>query len=312
MDTNGKTIYEATHRGYLKIGEKEIPCAVLENGKRIISHTGLFQAFDRPSHGAKRIEGLPSVVSAQNFLEYVTPEFEEKAHVIFYKHVNGRTAKGYDAEIIPLICELYLDANQDGKLYASQVKLAERALIIIRALSKVGITALIDEATGYQYDRQRQELQILLEAYIAKDLMEWTKRFPNDYYEEIYRLHNWDFDPNKSNRPQYIGFFTNKYVYDFFPEDVIKEIKKKNPVVPNKGYRKNKLFQYLTPGIGIKQLDDHMSKLTTVMKLSGDLQDFKLNFYKTFKREIDNMSDEKRKLFTKDLEHSLPLFQVEK
>lgn len=308
MTAINNTIYEATHRGYLKIGDKELPCAVLENGKRIISHTGLFQAFDRPSHGAKRVEGLPSVVSAQNFLEYVTPEFKEKAEVIYYKHTNGRTAKGYDAEIIPLICELYLDANQDGKLYVSQVKLAERALIIIRALSKVGITALIDEATGYQYDRQRQELQILLEAYISKDLMEWTKRFPNEYYEEIYRLHNWDFNPHKSNRPQYIGFFTNRYIYDFFPEEVIKEIKKKNPIVSPKGYRRNKMFQYLTPGIGVKQLDDHMARLTTVMKLSSDLNDFKINFYKAFKTEIENMNDDKKKLYTKNLEQNFRLF----
>lgn len=308
MEVIDKPIFEATHRGYLKIADKEIPCAVLENGKRIISHTGLFQAFDRPSHGAKRVEGLPSVVSATNFLEYVTPEFKEKSEIIYYKHINGRTAKGYDAEIIPLICELYLDANQDGKLYASQIKLAERALIIIRALSKVGITALIDEATGYQYDRKRQELQILLEAYIAKDLMEWTKRFPNDYYEEIYRLHGWDFNPDKSNRPQYIGSFTNKYIYDFFPEEVIKEIKKKNPVISNKGYRKNKLFQYLTPAIGIKQLDDHMARLVTVMRLSTDLQEFKINFFKSFKKEIENMDEDKRKVYTKDLEHNLTLF----
>jgi len=305
MDITDKKVYEATHRGYLRIGDKDLPCAVLENGKRIISHTALFKAFDRPTHGAKRVEGLPSVISAQNFIEYVTPEFNEKAEIIYYKHTNGRTAKGYDAELIPLICELYLDANQGGKLYASQVKLAERALIIIRALSKVGITALIDEATGYQYDRQRQELQILLEAYIAKDLMEWTKRFPNDYYEEIYRLHNWDFNPNKSNRPQYIGLFTNRYVYEFFPEEVIKEIKKKNPVVPNKGYRRNKMFQYLTSGIGIKQLDDHMSRLVTVMKLSNDLVDFKYNFFKAFRKEIDNMSDDKRRTYTKELEHNL-------
>lgn len=308
METNDNVIYEATHRGYLKIADKEIPCAVLENGKRIISQAGLFQAFDRPIHGAKRVEGLPSVVSANNFLEFVTPEFREKSNIIFYKHTNGRTAHGYDAEIIPLICELYLDANHNNKLYASQIKLADKALIIIRALSKVGITALIDEATGYQYDRKRQELQILLEAYIAKDLMEWTKRFPNDYYEEIYRLHNWDFNPNKSNRPQYIGFFTNKYIYDFFPEEVITEIKKKNPMISNKGYRKNKLFQYLTPGIGIKQLDDHMSRLTTVMRLSNDLQEYKVNFYKAFKKEIDKMPEEKRKVYTRDIEYNLSLF----
>ncbi len=136
--------------------------------------------------------------------------------------------------------------------------------------------------------------------------MEWTKRFPNDYYEEIYRLHGWDFNPNKSNRPQYIGFFTRQYIYDFFPEEVIKEIKKKIVVISNKGYRRNKLFQYLTPAIGIKQLDDHMARLITVMRLSNDLKEFRINFFKSFKKEIENMPEDKRKVYARDLEHISP------
>lgn len=302
-------IFEATHRGYLKIGDKQIPCAVLENGRRIVSSTGLFQAFDRPTHGAKRVEGinLPSIISANNLSEFVTPELIEKSKEIHYKHTNGRIAKGYDAEIIPLICEVYLDADSYDKLFASQVKLAERALIIIRALSKVGITALIDEATGYQYDRERQELQKLLEAYISKDLIQWVKRFPNEYYEQIYRLHGWEYNPQKSRRPSYIATFTNKYLYDLFPEEVMQEIKSKNPLIENKAYRRNKIHQHLSPGIGQRHLDDHMTRLITTMKLSDNLDEYKLYFYKSFKSEIENLPEEKQKHYRKGIAQQLKL-----
>jgi hypothetical protein len=42
---------KATHRGYLIIAGAEIPCAVLENKKRVISQTGLFKSFERPRKG---------------------------------------------------------------------------------------------------------------------------------------------------------------------------------------------------------------------------------------------------------------------
>lgn len=288
MNENSNKIYSATHRGYLALGGTEIPCAVLENGKRIISQTGLFQAFQRPRKGERRIDNLPSIVGAKNLLQFVTDDLYDKAEIILYKHTNGKIAQGYDAEIIPLICDLYIEAREQGVLHSSQFRTASRAMILIRALAKVGITALIDEATGYQYDRESQELQKLLEAYISKDLLKWQKKFPNQYYKEIYRLYGWNYNPDTTKRPQTIGKFTNKYVYDLFPESVIEEIKKRNPVVkkPNYSYRRRKNFQYLTTDIGMPQLDNHISKLLGVMKLSDNMEEFQSNFNKAFDEEL--------------------------
>ena len=166
-------ISHASHRGYLKIGNEdngfvEIPCAVLDNNKRIISQTGLFSAFNRPRKGEKRQDGLPSIIGAKNLLPYVTDEVIEKLKPIHYYHTNGTNAVGYDAELIPLICELYLKADDHDATVSSQDKIVAQAKIIIRSLAKVGITALIDEATGYQYDREKDELQKLLSKYIQK------------------------------------------------------------------------------------------------------------------------------------------------
>jgi len=276
-----KKILKATHRGYIKLADTEIPCAVLENGKRIISQTGLFQAFDRPRKGEVRQEGLPSIVGAKNLLAFVTDEIREKSQPIAYLHTNGKTAYGHDAEIIPLICELYLQAHEAEVTLNSQDNIILRANILIRSLAKIGITALIDEATGYQYDREKDELQKLLAAYISEDYLKWQQRFPRKFYEEVFRLYNWPYNVLSVKRPSCLGKFTNKYVYEQMPSGVLEELHKKNPIT-NTGNRKRHHHQHLTEDIGIKHLDRHLTKLITIMELSNDIHEFKDNFKRVF------------------------------
>ncbi|MEO9802352.1 MAG: P63C domain-containing protein [Reichenbachiella sp.] len=280
-------IQHATHRGYLTIGNEdsgyvEIPCAVLENKKRIISQTGLFTAFNRPRKGEKRQDGLPSIIGANNLVEFVTTEIEEKCLPIHYYHTNGQNSVGYDAELIPLVCELYLQAEEKGKTVASQEKVIAQAKIIIRSLAKVGITALIDEATGYQYDRENDELQKLLSKYIQEDFLKWQSRFPRKFYQEAFRLLQWEYDPFSLKRPGYLGKFTNEYVYNHMPPGVLQKMKNLNPT-NNKGRRPRKHHQHLTEDIGIPHLDKHLMKLITVMELSNNMSEFKNNFAKVFK-----------------------------
>lgn len=285
--------------GELEIGEVKIPCAVLKSGERIIYSAGLFQAFGRPIHGAKRVSGLPSIIGANNLVEFINPDLEYLSKPIKFKDDKAKIKEGYRAEIIPSICALYITANKKGALHRSQEKFVEIATDLIVALSKIGIIALIDEATGYQEERNKRELRILLEAYFSKEALDWSLRFPILYYKEIYRLYGWhNLDPYKPKKPQYVGTFTNKYVWDFFPEDVMSEIRKVNPVVFKKGGRRNRIHQHLTEEIGIKQLDSHLSRLITTMKLSEDLDSFHKNFAISFKEDIEKMSPSKKSQYS--------------
>lgn len=275
-------VYECTHKGDLEIGEKRISCAVLSNDKRIITQTALFDAFDRPRKGEKRIEGLPSIVGAKNLIPFITDELRLKSEPVHYYLQNGKVTAGYDAEFIPLICELYLVANENGALLESQEKMVIQAGILIRALAKVGITALIDEATGYQYDRENNALQEILKAYIAEDFLKWQSRFPRKYYQELYRLYDWDYDPLSMKHPQYLGRFTNEYVYDHLPPGILEELRNKNPK-NNKGNRIKRHHQFLTGDIGVPHLEKHITKLITIMELSDNAEHFKNNFNRVFK-----------------------------
>ena len=57
-------------------------------------------------------------------------------------------ANGYEATTLIEICERYMEARDAGMLRGAQKKLAVQAEIVIRSCAKVGIIALIDEATG--------------------------------------------------------------------------------------------------------------------------------------------------------------------
>jgi hypothetical protein len=278
-------VFEATHRGYLNIVGAKIPCAVLRNGKRIISQQGLFSAFDRPRKGEKRQEGLPSIIGAANLLPYVTNELREKCKVIHYFHTNGTIASGHNAELIPLICDLYLEANKANPsvLVASQMKIVDHSQILLRALAKVGITGLIDEATGYQYDREKDALQALLSQYIAEEFLPWTSRFPREYYQEIFRLYGWKYDPLSLKRTPFIGKFTKDFVYNEMSPEILKELESRNPTLEN-GNRRRKHHQHLTENIGVPHLERHLTKLITVMQLSDSIEDFKDNFKRAFKK----------------------------
>lgn len=176
---------------------------------------------------------------------------------------------------------MYLDANDAGVLVKSQSKIVLQANIIIRTLARVGIAALIDEATGYQYDRDHFALQTILNAYISEEFLKWQKRFPSNYYKEIFRLYNWKYDPHSLQKPSWIGHFTNKYVYKALPGGVLSELRRKNPKNTN-GNRLKKHHQLLSEDIGVVHLDKHLNKLITVMELSISLDDFNSNFNKIF------------------------------
>ena len=100
--------------------------------------------------------------------------------------LEGGQRKGVDATLLPEICEVWLAARDAGVLQTQQLRIADNADVLMRGLARVGVTALVDEATGYQYIRDRDELHRILEAYISKELLPWAKRFPDEFYKEMF------------------------------------------------------------------------------------------------------------------------------
>ena len=184
---------------------------------------------------------------------------------------------GYEATLLLDICDAYLRAREEGTLGDQQMHLAKQAEIITRACAKVGIIALIDEATGYQAFRKKQELQLKLQAFIAEDLQEWALMFPHEFWFELARLEGIHYSPR--SRPLRWGRYIMAFVYDAVDGDVGRELRKKNP---DPHFKQNH-HQWLKE-FGKQKVHDQIERVITIMKLCTDMNDFREKFAKVFKK----------------------------
>jgi hypothetical protein len=121
--------------------------------------------------------------------------------------------RGYADELLPEVCDVFVKADRGKALTQNQKHIADQAHIILKGLARLGIAGLIDEATGYQEVRDKQALQSLLDAYLRKELAAWAKRFPDEFYEHIFRLRGWKWKGRGQNPPQVVAAYTKDLVY---------------------------------------------------------------------------------------------------
>lgn len=279
----GTTVPAAPFTGEIQIGDRRLSCAVLDDGTRVINQATMHTALERRG-GARRgpgARGLP-LLSALNLQPFITDELREMAESpVGYQLPSGGRALGYPAVILPLICDAYLEAREAGALTKNQLPVARAAEILTRGLARLGIVALVDEATGYQEVRARDELQRILEAYVSAELRPWIKTFPDEFFQEIYRLQGWQYRPGTSKRTPYVGKLVNKYVYEQLPEGVLEELQRRNPRT-ERGYRAHKHHQLMTLDTGSVHLDRQISTVTTLMRISANKREFEDLFERAF------------------------------
>lgn len=193
---------------------------------------------------------------------------------------------GYDATILIDLCDVIIQARKEERLTPAQSVLADQAEIIMRSVAKVGIIALIDEATGYQNIRKEDALQKILDAFVAKELDAWVKRFPDDFYNQMFRLKGWHWDSKL--RPAVVGRYTNDIVYARLAPKLVDELKKKNPR-NEKGHAKAKDHQWLTTDVGHPALSQHLHAVIALMKIAKNWDDFKRMLARTFPKKNEQM-----------------------
>lgn len=259
----------------LLIGDVAIECYVLEDGTRVITQGSMLEALGRSRRPAVRPGDdptLPPLLQAKALRPHLSNEVIDAAQPLPFITNSGARASGYRAELLPQVCEAWLAARSDGTLGASQLPTAKAAEVIVRGLARVGIIALVDEATGYQDVRSKDALAKILEAYVATELQPWVKTFPVDFYKEMFRLRELDFDASSVKRPGYFGHLTNDVIYKRVAPGIFDEIKTQRTKDEKK--RKGKFHQQLTQEVGHPKLREHLASVTTIMKLSEGWGDF--------------------------------------
>lgn len=268
---------KVVYNGTLKVGDIEMSCYVLDDNRRVLSGRGLQDALkivDDGPHAQKPGSRLPRLFNNKSLNPFLYKDLEQDHYQPIECYDGGTKIHGYEATILPDICDAVLEARGKGKINTPRMTIvAEQCELLVRAFARVGIVALVDEATGYQDAREKDALAKVFEAFVANELQQWIKTFPDDFYKELFRLYDLPYPPEsgKVKRPQFFGKVTNKVIYKKLAPEVLPELKKQAAKL---GRKDTKLHQALTPDKGHPDLLKLVSSVTTIMKLSKTKEDF--------------------------------------
>ncbi len=236
---------------------------------------------------------LPAFLTAKNLKPFIPNELYVTSSQIEFRRKGGGKAYGYPAELLPKICGVFIDADEAKKLTQLQRHIAAKARILLRGLAEVGIVALVDEATGYQEDRPKDELQKILAAYISPTLLPWTERFPIEFFKEMFRVYGWPW-PFKEDQykgplgPRYAGKIIKQIIFENLPPGVLAELERLNP--PNeKWQRRSRMTQLLTSEIGHPHIEKLVAVNTVLFRISDDRRAFWRAYRRAFPKPGDQM-----------------------
>lgn len=232
----------AKWRGEIDLGGDVLDCYVLNGGQRVISLGATVKTIANVDSGA-----LADYIGQKSLNPFIDNDKILAELVEFSIPGIQFRGKGLTTEHFELICRGYVRAlYEKAPLTGRQREIAIKCAVITTGLTRTGLDALIDEATGYQYERAEDALQVKLRAFIAEELRAWEKTFPDELWEEFGRLTNWE--GALISRPKYWGKLVIELIYDTLDSDVANFLRENKPPV---GVR---WHQNLTENYGIRQL----------------------------------------------------------
>jgi P63C domain len=210
---------------------------------------------------------LPLFVAPSQLKPFINKELEDGPLKPIDYQDGSRVVRGYDASVLVAVCDIWLRAREAGALQDQQLAKAQKAEILTRALAHTAIVALVDEATGYEKVRPQNALQTYLEMLVRKELAAWAKKFPDEFYENIYKLKGWPWPGMGKNRYSVVAHYTRDLVYERLAPGLLKELEGKSPKNET-GQRATKLHQWLTEEVGDPMLAQHLHSLVMFQRLA--------------------------------------------
>ena len=281
-------IGKVTHQGKWKVYDGlEIECYVTDKGIRLLSLRGTARALDINGNGGRALlrnlqsKWIQPYLSDQlkEWILWATNEKIKQIDVPF-----GPAIIPFKASLFVDICKAYIAANNDKALSESLMRTYYRLILLMTAFAKTGIDAMVDSITGYKEDKRKEELLKILKIYISEEFLEWTKIFPEEFYEQIFRLKEWgSFQKAGQKMPPVVGQYTNDIVYERLPDKVLFELKKKVKKSEN-GNNLVKLHQGLSKDYGVLHLERHLIAVIALMKASSCWEHFLEMLDKSYKR----------------------------
>lgn len=280
-----KAMYGAPDKP-IRIADIEVPCYVLDDNRRVITMNGMLDTFAMARGGAmvKGMNRLELFVSRDRIKPYVSNDLHERIRNPIKFGIGRNFAYGFDSDTLIDIAEAVIQADSAGVLQKQQAGIAHQCRVITSSLTRIGLIALIDEATGYQVLREKDELQQILSAYLLPEHRPWMQTIPDEFTSEIYRVYGWTRTANNRG-PRYAGKLIRQLIYERLPKPVLPALDEINPT--NKKYqRKHRHHQFLTDKQGMDHFRSQVITVMTLLRISKGKAEFKKHLESYFGSQL--------------------------
>lgn len=253
----------AKFQGQIDLGGDLLDVYVLDTGHRVIAMRSVVKTISNTDSGK-----LGNYIEASSLKPFI--DSDKILGELLEFSIPGTQLKGLGltTEHFELICRGYIQALYKGAdLTDRQREIAIKCAVLTAGLTRTGLDALIDEATGYQYERAEDALQVKLRAFIADELRDWEKTFPDPLWEEFGRLTNWSGALH--SRPKWWGKLVIELIYDTLDPDVAEYLKTHKPDPGVHWHRQ------LTESVGARQLVSRCYEVIGMAKTCHDIRELR-------------------------------------
>ena len=275
----------ARWRGTLNIVGLEVPC--LRPGHRREDYWA--DLCDRASDRHSGRWGTQKYIGVKALEPFIPIRLVLERMVPFrLLEVEGleRAVKGLPADLMIEVCQGFVAAlqasfdpnSQYPRMTDRQRQMAIKASMFLSACAKVGLEALIDEATGYQYERAEDALRVKLRAFIADELRAWEKTFPDELWVEFGRLTGWK--GSLHSRPKWWGRLIIEMIYNTLDPDVANYLRENKPPPGVHWHRQ------LTDNIGVRALVSRCYEVVGMAKDCTNMRELRDKVARHYGREM--------------------------
>jgi hypothetical protein len=269
----------ARYRGTLTVQDDALPvaCYVLDTGQRVISRSSAVDAI-AGEEDARKGGDLHKYLRPLG--SYLRRDLDDELIEFRIDNVTNKRVLGITAEMFLEICRGFVLARDAGALTTNrQNAMAVRCNAFLAACATVGLIALIDEATGYQYERAADALQVKLRAFLEDEMRKWEKTFPDQLWIEFGRLTGWD--GSVQARPKYWGKLVMELVYEYLDPDVAEWLRTNAPK-PRHGQN---YHQWLSEQYGLQKLVEHIWMLIGVASTCSNMTELRYKMAERFGKQ---------------------------